>query len=353
MSGRPAQLTYRPLGYDDEPDVIGLLASALGNGPTGGRTTEFYRWKHRLNPFGESPGLVAEDDGRIVGVRLFLRWQLVGREGRVRALRAVDTATHPEYRGRGIFRDLTLRLLEQLDLDDEVDLVFNTPNEMSRPGYLKMGWHTVGTLPVKVGIAKPYRFARGAWDASASTAGSRRASASGVPIVEEAPVTHLPCARTLLDSRAGEVAALAASAAAPAGLHTPVTPQYLAWRYGSAPGLDYRCIPVESGGELAGVGFGRMRRRGPLNEFTLADVLVRAGDRRSVRRVLASARRSGADHVTLHTSRSDVLTSASVSGYLTVPRYGLNLVANPRRPVAPDPLVAGSWSLSLGDLELF
>ena len=29
-----------------------------------------------------------------------------------------------------------------------VDVVFNTPNTQSRPGYLKMGWIDVGRLPV-------------------------------------------------------------------------------------------------------------------------------------------------------------------------------------------------------------
>ena len=33
---------------------------------------------------------------------------------------------------------------------DGVDFVFNTPNDKSRPGYLKMGWREVGRLPVAV-----------------------------------------------------------------------------------------------------------------------------------------------------------------------------------------------------------
>ncbi len=33
---------------------------------------------------------------------------------------------------------------------DGVDVVFNTPNDQSRPGYLKMGWSEVGRVPVAV-----------------------------------------------------------------------------------------------------------------------------------------------------------------------------------------------------------
>ncbi|NLV55125.1 MAG: GNAT family N-acetyltransferase, partial [Acidimicrobiales bacterium] len=57
----------RPAADADEAEVLDLLGTALGGGPQGERTAEFFRWKHRANPFGTSPGFVAEADGRIVG----------------------------------------------------------------------------------------------------------------------------------------------------------------------------------------------------------------------------------------------------------------------------------------------
>ena len=65
----------------------------------------------------------------------------------MRAVRAVDTATHPDFRGQGVFSALTLGALEELR-SDGVAFVFNTPNERSRPGYLKMGWQPVGQVRV-------------------------------------------------------------------------------------------------------------------------------------------------------------------------------------------------------------
>ena len=65
------------------------------------------------------------------------------------AYRAVDTATHPDYQGKGIFKKLTLQALE--DIHEEGDtFVFNTPNENSRPGYLKMGWQIVDDIGLAV-----------------------------------------------------------------------------------------------------------------------------------------------------------------------------------------------------------
>ena len=61
----------------------------------------------------------------------------------------MDTATHPDFQGKGIFTTLTLGAIPDLR-DDGVDLVFNTPNDKSRPGYLKMGWSEVGRVPVGI-----------------------------------------------------------------------------------------------------------------------------------------------------------------------------------------------------------
>ena len=76
------------------------------------------------------------------------------RESRRRAssaVRAVDTATHPDYQGRGIFRLLTLAGVEAMTAEG-VQFVFNTPNDQSRPGYLKMGWLRVGRPSTSVRV---------------------------------------------------------------------------------------------------------------------------------------------------------------------------------------------------------
>ncbi len=72
-----------------------------------------------------------------------MRWEFEHESAVVRCVRAVDTATHPDYQGRGIFRRLTLAALPAM-ADDGVQFVFNTPNSQSLPGYLKMGWQEIG-----------------------------------------------------------------------------------------------------------------------------------------------------------------------------------------------------------------
>ncbi|HYL52015.1 MAG TPA: GNAT family N-acetyltransferase, partial [Acidimicrobiia bacterium] len=135
---RVAAVSVRRAVPEDRPAVLELLARSLGWSRSP-EFTEFFEWKHERNVFGTSPGWVAVVEGRIVGFRTFLRWEFEHPDGRIRrAVRAVDTATAPDQQGRGIFRRLTLAAIDDLR-SVGVDFVFNTPNDKSRPGYLKMG----------------------------------------------------------------------------------------------------------------------------------------------------------------------------------------------------------------------
>lgn len=138
---------------NDIPAIIALLKQSLGESLMP-KSEAYWRWKHVDNPFGASPVLVAEEEGVLIGVRAFMRWEWQGKGNIWRAIRAVDTATHPDHQGKGIFKKLTLQLLDECKAEG-VDMVFNTPNNQSKPGYLKMGWEEVGSLPVRISIKKP------------------------------------------------------------------------------------------------------------------------------------------------------------------------------------------------------
>lgn len=143
------KLEFREARPDDEDGILALAAESLGWGDDD-RYRELYRWKHDRNCFGPSLRWVAANGDRIVGFRTMMRWRFHRiREGVLTAVRAVDTATAPDHQGRGIFRTLTEMAVEDL-LYRRVDFVFNTPNDQSRPGYLKMGWVELGRQPVIV-----------------------------------------------------------------------------------------------------------------------------------------------------------------------------------------------------------
>lgn len=132
----------------DIPKIVNLLKMALGEKLLP-KTEAFWTWKHLENPYGESLLLVAELNEEIIGVRAFLRWEWTSKNKIWKAIRAVDTAVHPVHQGKGIFTKLTKTLLLQAT-DENYDFVFNTPNQKSLPGYLKMGWRKLGYAAVQI-----------------------------------------------------------------------------------------------------------------------------------------------------------------------------------------------------------
>ena len=314
---------------DDRPDVLRLLEASLGWDLAAGLGA-YFEWKHLDNPFGRSPAWVALDGDRIVGFRTFLRWEYEDRDRNLqRAVRAVDTATHPDYQGRGIFRLLTLAAVEQMT-SEGVNFVFNTPNDQSRPGYLKMGWQQVGRPPTSVRLRSPL--------------GLVRMLASRVP-ADRWPrpgTAGAPAVEVLGDRRVDD---LLASLAPPAGLRTRRTRDYLQWRYGFAP-LGYRAL--SAGRDPAeGVAVFRVRRRGKAAEAALCEVLAPGGARGTARHLArAVARTTGADYVVR------IGPPAPLAGFLPLPRQGPILTWRALDTTAVAPPALDGWDLSLGDVEL-
>ncbi|MGB7817431.1 MAG: GNAT family N-acetyltransferase [Ornithinibacter sp.] len=324
-AARPQDLDVRSAVPADDPAVIPMLRDALGK-VDDPHYEAFLHWKHRENAFGESPAWVALDGDRVVGYRTFLRWRFLDDGGRtVTAVRAVDTATDPAYRGMGIFRTLTLRGVAELTMAGD-GIVFNTPNDQSRPGYLKMGWSPARRLPVGV-------------------------QPSGLRGVASMVTSRVPAALWSEETRVGLDAgeALAESAVAtsllqhsPAkGFRTDRTPEYLAWRTSFAP-LRYRLLLASDVDPAEGGIVFRLRRRGDAVEAAVVEQFVpswRVGAR-LVRRMLAQ---TGAGYaIGLRTGPS--------AGLVPLPGQGPVLTT---RPLAASPPSPGDWALTLGDIELF
>jgi GNAT superfamily N-acetyltransferase len=311
----------------DEGEALALVEMALGRRPDP-RNAAFFAWKHRQNAFGPSPAWVALEDDRIVGFRTLMRWEFDTRQGPILAVRAVDTATHPDHQGRGIFSALTQRAVAELRAEG-VHFVFNTPNDKSRPGYLKMGWQPVGRLPT----------------------GLRPASVSALPRIANARVT---AELWSTPSPAGEspdealrdgaaVRRLLDAVTWPAGVVTRRTPAYLRWRYGFEP-LGYRVLLARSSIE-DGLLVYRLRRRGRATELVVADLLLPEPSAVAARRLVRAALgASGADYAL-------GLRTAPATGLLPLPGQGPMLTWRALADGSMPPL--GEWRLSLGDIELF
>jgi GNAT superfamily N-acetyltransferase len=335
------ELRVRSGGESDVPATLELMSASLGTGRIP-RTHEFFRWKHFENPFGRSAFLLAFHGHELVGVRLFMRWRWHHGSGAIDAVRAVDTATHPAWQGKGIFKRLTLGLVEELTREG-VGFVFNTPNEQSRPGYLKMGWVAVGRCSLWILPRRPLQIA-------ASFA--RRAAGQ----LEPAPAA-VPVAEGLSDSfrQAGE-SCLLGYARTPGRYHTPHDPEYLAWRYARCPAAMYATLGSDGGRALAVY---RMTTRRGLRELRICDLFVepsRRGMREGADVLRAAVAENRPDYASaaLHPELPEAAALAR-AGFLPAPRSGpiLTVRALDGWGSAPDPRSRASWRATLGDLELF
>ena len=137
-------MIIREAKQQDIDSIIVLLQASLGESLLK-KSAEIWNFKHVINPFGESTVLLAEENSELLGVRAFMNWRWQCGNQVWNAYRAVDTATHPNHQGKGIFKKLTLQALEEIQQKGDC-FVFNTPNDQSRPGYLKMGWQEVSKI---------------------------------------------------------------------------------------------------------------------------------------------------------------------------------------------------------------
>lgn len=312
----------------DLPAVLDLLAASLGWVPNA-QYAAFFRWKHQDNPFGCSPSWVAEESGRILGFRTFLRWEWT-RDGEiVRAVRAVDTATHPDAQGKGLFTKLTMHGVQAMR-DEGVSFVFNTPNAQSRLGYLKMGWRDIGRLPV--------------WLRPRSPMGAVRAATARVAADMWSTPTDAGLAPADAFADADPVERLLASLSPPptGALRTNRSVQQLRWRYGFEP-LAYRVAPIDGPVDHGVVVF-RLRRRGRAMEAAITDVLAPPGAGSKVRRTVSRILRdTGADHA--------ISLGPEHPTRIPLPGQGPRLTWRDVCDAHIPPLSA--WALSLGDIELF
>ena len=306
----------------DISQIIQVLKASMGEADLP-LSEEIWQYKHVSNPFGRSPVFIAEEDGRIAGVRAFMQWEWQKGEKKYFSYRAVDTATHPDFQGKGIFKKLTLKAVEY-GINNNYNFVFNTPNDKSRPGYLKMGWFAAGNLKVALQPAF-FSFWR-------------------LKKISEYEV--------LLKASSGEIDALCMQWNIKLKGHgkafTSKSAEFLNWRYHNNPLQKYEVIATPDF-YLAGY----VKMRGNVKELRISECIF--NDRKEVRKeVVRIVRRWSIKfgvHVISFSPDLYIDRSFAIKGkfgpILTVRE--LNLNPEERAYFG----VVDNWNYSLGDLELF
>ena len=311
-------------------EALGLIKTSLGPGSQRApRTLDFYIWKHLESPFGESYSLaVREEQGsELAGLRLFQRWSLIRDFETTRAVRAVDTCTHPTHQRRGIFTFLTRNALEDLATQG-VQLVFNTPNKNSLPGYLKMGWELVRQIPIRIKFL--------------SVSGGAKVSWGGRSLKE-----------LLQQHSAEEIDHLIAQTRVPGNLQIEKSLEYLKWRYLRHPNVDYRFAFGMTGSRMDSLVVSCQTSRYGLREVAVCELFalkVESGEA-LVRDVLLG---SGGHYAVSAFSGSPTVDKVMQNlGFRAAPGKTIDLTVNPLRGDVSSIAGIFDWNLSTGDLQVF
>jgi GNAT superfamily N-acetyltransferase len=329
--------------------ALALARGVLGSTPATPMTEAFWQWKHAANPFGPSYGLTAWDSAgqTPVALRILLRWRFAAQDGAaVAAMRAVDTATHPDYRRQGLFARLTQQAVDELRAAG-TDLIFNTPNSSSLPGYLKLGWEVVARWPLYVCARRPLRMAL------------RRLTALRVPSPDARTAYFGPSALTWAEFDhvyAGQWQAVVEGwerMRPGKGLRTLRHEGYWRWRYGAHPHVAYAVLPLVQDDRLLGFAVLRPNVRRGWQEAVVAEAVAAAPALGPS--LLAYVRRqTRADYLIAHfAAGTDEHGWLRRAGFWRVPRQGITFTVRPLQPRAAAWTVAEAWDLTLGDLEIF
>jgi len=307
-------MQIREADHSDIPGILRVLKASLGE--TSSKKTEaVWRYKHINNPFGESLVLVAEEESEIIGVRAFMRWQWQKGDQIYSAFRAVDTATHPDHQGKGIFKKLTLKALE-IGKERGEHFVFNTPNVQSKPGYLKMGWEEVDKLKIHL---RPLNLLQlNNKELEYETLGNEN-------LIKE-----------LLNYHLNELKAADR-------LFTPKDMDYLKWRYLNNPLQDYIVIFAK---EYFIAGYVKERKR--FNEFRVSEAIISQAEMKSAKSAILKLAKSSGAKILSTSPDSHINFKTGITG-----NFGPVLTYKPINLIAPDFLSLESWFYSLGDFELF
>ena len=114
---------------------------------------EYWKWRFVNNPAGKHFIKLMWDDDLLVGHYAVSPVWFNVTNVNILAAHSLTTMTHPDYAGRGIFKQLAMSLYDELEHEKNVKSIWGFPNNNSHYGFIKnLGWKditVIHTLSVK------------------------------------------------------------------------------------------------------------------------------------------------------------------------------------------------------------
>ncbi|MDN5797171.1 MAG: GNAT family N-acetyltransferase [Intrasporangium sp.] len=307
------------------------------------RGAEHHSWKFDRNPAGPPVVVVAQDGARIVGQYALWPMRLAIGTDLILGAQSLDTMTHPDYRGQGMFTALARECMD-LATQRGIEVLFGFPNEASYPAFVgRLDWDHTGDVRQYSRMLKPSLHPRTpAWAGALSDAAARWLPRGGRTDV---PVSGNPAP--------AELSRLAAARHDRQTCAVDRSPEYLAWRLGSGSGQHYEWVvvgPPEDPHAVAVWGKDPFSTRARLVELEgrTADALASA-----VALTTQNALQQGRSELLAFAQRPDLRAVLRRAGF--VPRGGLPLIVRKQtgRLMRGNVHRHSAWSVFGSDLDTY
>ncbi|MGD0766148.1 MAG: GNAT family N-acetyltransferase, partial [Dehalococcoidia bacterium] len=237
----------------------------------------YHQWQCERSPGGPAIATLARDgEGRLVGqeVTIPIRVTLNARE--YPASLSLNTATDPEWRGRGIFGRL-LRDVCEISAKEGIAFTYGFPNQSSYPIFLRTEFKDIGSVPLLIKPLNPRRLVQKA-------TGNRLLATAAWPANL---VWHQPAARPNRPGQAEIVPVERFDDSFTAFWQRvksryPVMvvrdAAYLNWRFVNVPLRQYACFAARAGDAVTGFIALRVAPVARFRAGLIVDLLVEDGE---------------------------------------------------------------------------
>lgn len=339
---KPVSWRMRELAPEDIPAVGELFHQVMGFA----RPASHNHWKFVENPAGPPLGMLAVDGERIVGQ--FALWPVqleLGGEV-VLGAQSLDTMTHPDYQGQGIFTKLANACMEPAAARG-VEALYGFPNENSYPAYVKkLHWDHTGDIPIWVRLLRPSLHPK-------IPRGLRLAADIGVSLLPRGRSHGFEIRFEAPDDAAME--SLIEKSAHRGGCSIHRSLAWMKWRFHPASAMQYEWITVLHRGEVVAAAAWGIDMVGGRGDGKLAELLGVDPDglEAALKTVIGRAKQRGCPVMTTVTNIQRLSRPLKRAGFLQARRAPLIVRKLTARSLGEDIHDHATWNLMGADLDTY
>ncbi|MFX1394336.1 MAG: GNAT family N-acetyltransferase [Promethearchaeota archaeon] len=136
--------------HGDEEQIIQLFQKVFGKHMGKTESIKHWKWEFEYNPINRNEIFLAINANKLVGQYAVIPVKMKIGIKEYTATLSLDTMTHPDYRGQGIFPTLATNLYNDLGKSG-ISITYGFPNTLSIYGFIKkLNWFEISKVPIYI-----------------------------------------------------------------------------------------------------------------------------------------------------------------------------------------------------------